>query len=274
MNHPKAKRAVARVALAAFSVALVLGVGEIIARATRDPLPRFPPLHDPDLPVIKGILEIAKPNVRGIFKGAYFRTNSAGLRSPEIPTAAPEDVFRIVITGDSVTQGWGVEEEDAYPAQLEVLLNSVEDGRRYEVINAGRGGANIGLAVRRARYAAELYDADMIVYGFTPNDIEGPHYEKRRRPNVDMAIQRQLRRFSRSPSYLLRALWPRWVSIHQAWQPTTPGRALEELNHNFFEVPEAWRAFANGLDDFVQVALSRGRPCSRRLRRRRRSSRR
>ena len=106
----------ARLALAAFSLALVLAVGEIIARASWDPLPNSPPFHDPDLPVIRGIFEIGRPNVRGIFHGAYFRTNSAGFRSPEIPTEAPDDVFRIVITGDSVTQGWGVEEQETFIA--------------------------------------------------------------------------------------------------------------------------------------------------------------
>ena len=55
-------------------------------------------------------------------------TNSQGFRSPEIQ--ANKSGLRILCLGDSVTFGWGVEEEESYPALLAKSLNA-------EVINAG-----------------------------------------------------------------------------------------------------------------------------------------
>jgi acyl-CoA thioesterase-1 len=44
----------------------------------------------------------------------------------------------IVAMGDSLTEGWGVEEELAYPARLEARLRSA--GYDVRVINAGVSG--------------------------------------------------------------------------------------------------------------------------------------
>ena len=52
------------------------------------------------------------------------------------PSAAPEGV--IVALGDSLTAGWGVTPDEAYPAQLEARLR--HEGFAYHVINAGVSG--------------------------------------------------------------------------------------------------------------------------------------
>ena len=55
-------------------------------------------------------------------------TSSLGFRSPEIQEK--KSGVRILCLGDSVTFGWGVEQEESYPALLAKSLNA-------EVINAG-----------------------------------------------------------------------------------------------------------------------------------------
>ena len=55
-------------------------------------------------------------------------TNSQGFRSPEIDT--PKKRTRILCLGDSVTFGWGVAQEESYPALLGKKLS-------VETINAG-----------------------------------------------------------------------------------------------------------------------------------------
>jgi lysophospholipase L1-like esterase len=65
-----------------------------------------------------------------VFRGAEFsdayRINSLGVRDDEDSLQAP----RIVVLGDSVTMGWGVAQEDAYPQVLERTLG-------IRVLNAG-----------------------------------------------------------------------------------------------------------------------------------------
>lgn len=68
------------------------------------------------------------------------RTNSLGLRSAEVTTAKPAGAFRILALGDSVTFGWGLRGEDAYPSQLASLLATLRPGHSFEVINAGVSG--------------------------------------------------------------------------------------------------------------------------------------
>lgn len=68
------------------------------------------------------------------------RTNSLGLRSPEVEAARPDDAFRILVLGDSVTFGWGVRGEDTFVSQLANLLATLYPGQHIEVINAGVSG--------------------------------------------------------------------------------------------------------------------------------------
>jgi lysophospholipase L1-like esterase len=68
------------------------------------------------------------------------RTNSLGLRSADVAQPKPVDVFRILALGDSVTFGWGLRGEDAYPSQLASLLATLRSDQRFEVVNAGVSG--------------------------------------------------------------------------------------------------------------------------------------
>lgn len=68
------------------------------------------------------------------------RTNSLGLRSAEVVQPKPDGIFRILALGDSVTFGWGLRSEDAYPSQLASLLATLRPSQRFEVVNAGVSG--------------------------------------------------------------------------------------------------------------------------------------
>jgi len=61
----------------------------------------------------------------GVFK-TKFRTNSRGMRDREYPSSKGSNL-RILVLGDSFTEGWGVEEQQAYPKVLESrFLQGVE----------------------------------------------------------------------------------------------------------------------------------------------------
>lgn len=68
------------------------------------------------------------------------------------PTLAPAGV--IVAMGDSLTEGLGVNMEDAYPAQLERKLQA--DGYHYTVINAGVSGETTSGALARVNWVLTL----------------------------------------------------------------------------------------------------------------------
>ena len=52
-------------------------------------------------------------------------TNSLGLRGEEVETVKPEDSYRVLMLGDSMTFGWGVENEETFSSVLEQRLNSL-----------------------------------------------------------------------------------------------------------------------------------------------------
>ncbi|MCK6486392.1 MAG: hypothetical protein HUU22_11135 [Phycisphaerae bacterium] len=68
------------------------------------------------------------------------RTNSFGMRSPEISREKPPGALRVLCLGDSCTFGTGAGQNDTFPAQLERELRGRLEGRAVEVINAGVPG--------------------------------------------------------------------------------------------------------------------------------------
>ncbi len=79
-------------------------------------------------------------NSEFIAQGVTVRVNSHGLRGPEFETAKAPGRKRILILGDSVVFGWGAEEQDLFPAELQRRFDG--DGRGIEVIAAGVGSWN------------------------------------------------------------------------------------------------------------------------------------
>lgn len=77
---------------------------------------------------------------------------AAPLPTATIALAASSGV--IVAMGDSLTEGLGVNMEDAYPAQLERKLQA--DGYHYTVINAGVSGETTSGALARVNWVLTL----------------------------------------------------------------------------------------------------------------------
>ena len=110
------------------------------------------------------------PNSRAHLMRTDVSINSQGLRGPEVAPRAEADVRRLVTMGDSLTFGWGVEEQDTYSRVLERMLNA--DGRRYEVINAGVGNYNTSQEVAWFKERGLSYEPDEVILGFYINDAE------------------------------------------------------------------------------------------------------
>ena len=98
------------------------------------------------------------------------KTNALGFRGPEITKEKPAGVFRVVAIGDSVTDGFYVDNADTYPVRLEVFLG--EAGHRVEVVNAARGNASIDTEYYILRQFASGLSPDAVLLTFVTNDID------------------------------------------------------------------------------------------------------
>jgi hypothetical protein len=98
-------------------------------------------------------------------------TNALGFREPRLPAPKPPATVRIVAIGDSFTQGYGVNESEAYPQQLEALLGAWDPTRRYEVINLGVPGACPPDYLYNLREVGLAYHPDVVLVGLMANDV-------------------------------------------------------------------------------------------------------
>jgi lysophospholipase L1-like esterase len=113
--------------------------------------------------------------VRGLERAAEFphalefRYNSQGFRGPEFPPRRP-GVRRLVVVGDSFTEGQGAREQDTYARQLESLLNAREPGS-WEVLNLGWRALDFP-QLRETFDAALEQQPDLALFGMVLNDGE------------------------------------------------------------------------------------------------------
>jgi lysophospholipase L1-like esterase len=110
------------------------------------------------------------PNRSARLMGANVTINSRGLRNPEVAARPEPGVRRVLVLGDSMTFGWGVEEHETYPRVLEQMLNA--SGRRTEVINAGVGNYNTSQEVAWFIQRGLAYEPQEVILGFYINDAE------------------------------------------------------------------------------------------------------
>jgi len=93
-------------------------------------------------------------------------TTSAAAVTPS-PSAASLGLPRVVFLGDSLTAGYGLETEEAYPALLQARMQA--EGYDYEVVNAGVSGDTSAGGLRRLDWAL-AGDVRVIVVALGGND--------------------------------------------------------------------------------------------------------
>jgi len=87
---------------------------------------------------------------RGVPQATAPTTNAAAVATPAVLPAA---VLRVVLLGDSLTAGYGLAPDDAYPSILQRRLR--EDGLAVDVVNAGVSGDTSAGGLRRLDWALE-----------------------------------------------------------------------------------------------------------------------
>jgi lysophospholipase L1-like esterase len=249
-----------RVALVAASVLVTfaaLECGLRLATPTRAALPTAaaPPAG---LRLLRTLGDFASPNARGhMAGGATYRTNAAGFRGRDYAQPKPSGVFRIAVIGDSVTMGSGVAEEDTYAARIERALNDPPGPVTYEVLNLGLAGLNATNVVERLALVGLAYDPDLIVYGYTLNDIEGPAYRVSRSPENHLMGDLTREQWNRNRLYVTTFLRTHLYSLEElVWPPK--GSYVWELDDNYFNNPPALAALDQAFGRLEGIARERG----------------
>ena len=115
------------------------------------------------------------PNATGHYKTAEFEThyaiNSLGLRDREIAGDKPPGVVRILMVGDSYTEGDGVEADETFSKCLERELRKQFGQDSVEVINAGVGSYSSLLEYLYLRTRGIRLKPDLVILNFDLSDV-------------------------------------------------------------------------------------------------------
>lgn len=129
------------------------------------------------------------PNGSGAFKSSEwdvsYSISSLGFRDREYGISKPENTFRILMLGDSYTEGYGVEAAESFSKQLEKMLNDKSSSgkanvgksrqasaisRDYEVINTGVGSYSPIIEYLLLKYKGVALQPDMVILNFDWSD--------------------------------------------------------------------------------------------------------
>lgn len=113
-------------------------------------------------------------NCKGVVaaKGDFsvtFTTNSFGMRNQEIKMKKPKDTFRILVLGDSFTEGWGVNDNDTYSAIMQSIF--MKQQKKIEVLNAGVGSYSPYLELHYLVKKGIALDPDLVIMMVSTNDL-------------------------------------------------------------------------------------------------------
>ncbi len=115
-----------------------------------------------------------KPNFSMTRKAKEFKVryelNEQGLRDDSMTdTAKPNGQFRVIMLGDSFTQGWSVDRSELFVDQLERWWKA--ENRNVEVINAGTEGYSTDQSIRWLADRGVEYEPDLVILFPYDNDV-------------------------------------------------------------------------------------------------------
>ena len=164
------------VLMAAISIVFVFGALEIAVRTIVDDGMQF------DLEMWKYARDVKTvsddplighqhgPDRSAELMGVLVETNAEGLRDRDFAFERTPGTLRIVMVGDSLTEGWGVPFEDTFSKRIERMY--ADKGVQAEVINTGVGNWNTVQEVQFFLSNAYRYQPDIVVLNYFVNDAE------------------------------------------------------------------------------------------------------
>ncbi|MDH4186978.1 MAG: SGNH/GDSL hydrolase family protein [Nitrospira sp.] len=108
-----------------------------------------------------------KPNTQSQWGKVVYDYNGTGFRGESHGIEKPAGVVRVVVIGDSVTEGYGVEWRDVFASNVQAKL-----GAGYEIVSLGMGGLNTPQEVHILEEVGVRYRPDYVVVNFVLNDCD------------------------------------------------------------------------------------------------------
>lgn len=179
-----------------------------------------------------------RPNAKAELMGVTVGTNADGFRDDEYSVARNER-HRILFLGDSLTLGWGVEQEQSFEHLLEARLDAI---RPTEVINLGVGNYNTTQEVQLFLDKGAKYQPDQVVLFYFINDAE-PVPQKSRFPGL-------------GHSRLVTFYWSRLKALRAR---LSPGTGFAEYYATLYrDGAEGWARSQAALLELQQQSRARG----------------
>ena len=185
---PPLSRLAPKLLLSFASLALVLGAAEGVLRHRnpryiRTEWARKPVPYRQSHPVYgHGLV----PGAAGFNeeKGEYrvgYRISPIGLRDREFPLQPPAGTARLLVLGDSFTEGYAVEAEQAFVKVLERRLNAAppRPGARYETVNMGVASFSPILEYLFLKTRLPLLRGDFVLLILDPTDFSDDYHYQR-----------------------------------------------------------------------------------------------
>jgi hypothetical protein len=114
---------------------------------------------------------------RGQIRGIPYETNSLGLRDREYAETKPTGAVRILMLGDSFTEGWTLEFENVVVKQVERSL-ARRCRQPYEVINAGNASYSPLLEYLLLKEIGPRLKPDLVLLNFDMTDVHDDFVRK------------------------------------------------------------------------------------------------
>ena len=163
--HSPLVRRVAIALLLLFGLAVGLVVAELYFRFGPQPTRRVymgeDPVHHHRL----------RPSYDAPVNGTRFTTNTLGLRDREFPIPKPAGTFRILMLGDSFTEGGGLENDETVAKVVEAGLRRGACGDAVDVVNAGHASYSPILEYLLLRDPGLRLQPDLVVLNFDMTDV-------------------------------------------------------------------------------------------------------
>jgi hypothetical protein len=146
-------------------------------------------------------------------------TNSFGFKDYEWQIEKPNNTFRIIALGDSMTEGAFLSMNDTWPKQLEKKLNELNLSYNFEVFNMAGSSFDTGTTeeLEILKNIGLKYNPDMVILEYYNNDWRSPEMKakvlklwkeyKKGNYKLPSNIEREIQRLNASESAISRLIY-------------------------------------------------------------------